>query len=67
MAKQLRIKNVDSKFNLTAGELKGWLTANFADTTPVVLKCAGKNYRLREWCTVGTTPVLIGKRGKSDK
>jgi len=67
MAKQLRIKNVDGKFNLTTGELKSWLTNNFSDTTPVVLKCAGKNYRLREWGTVSGTPVLIGKRGKSDK
>ena len=66
MAKQLRIKNTDNKFTLTAGELKTWLV-NFADTTPVVLKCAGKNYRLRDWGTVSGTPVLIGKRGKSDK
>ena len=64
--KQLRIKNVDSKFNLTAGELKNWLTANFADTTPVVLKCASKNYRLRQFVKIGDKPVLIGRRGKRD-
>lgn len=67
MSKQLRIKNVDSKFNMTAGELKGWLAANFSDTTPVVLKCANKNYRLKKFATVGTTPVLVGSRGKNDK
>ena len=65
--KQLRIKNVDSKFNLTAGELKGWLTANCADNMPVMLKCANKNYRLKKFIKVGDKPVLIGSRGTKDK
>lgn len=71
MPRQLRTKNVDSSFCLTVRELKGLLrNANelnqIEDSTPVVLKCANRNYRLTGFSIVAGKPVLKGRRGKKD-
>ena len=65
MAKQLRIKNIDVSFCLTAGEIKNWLSS-FSENQPVILKCNNKNFRLAGMETVQSKPVLIGKRSKRD-
>ena len=67
MPEQLRTANVDASFSLTAGEVKNWLSQAFKDTDPVLLKCAGRNYRLVKIETVKSKPVLIGRRGTRDK
>ena len=63
--KQLRVKNVDRSFSLTAKEAIGWLST-FGDA-PVILKCNNKNFRLARFAIVDNKPILIGKRGKNDK
>lgn len=62
----LRVAKVDRSFSLTAGEVKNWLSQAFKDTDPVILKCNNKNFRLVRIDTVGTKPVFIGRRGRSD-
>ena len=63
--KQLRTKDVDSKFCLTAREITPFL-ATFDPSTPIMLKCGGKNFRLGGISTVAGKPVLVGRRGKKD-
>lgn len=58
--KQLKIKNIDSKFCLTVRELKGWLNT-LNENEPVILKC-GRNFRLAKFKNSNGKPVLIGKR-----
>lgn len=70
MPKQLRIKDVDKSLCLTVRELNGFLqnlggqdaTQN---TTPVILKCGGRNFRLAALQDEKGTPVLVGKRTNS--
>lgn len=68
MLKKLNIKNIDKSFCMTRRELTNWIssTPEFEDNTPIVLKCAGKNYRLSGLTIVAGKPVLVGKRGKND-
>ena len=63
--KQLRIKNVNSAFCLTAGEVRNWLTT-VQDDQPIIIKCNNKNFRLADVQIIQNKPVLIGRRGKSD-
>jgi len=67
MAKRLRVAKIDSSFSLTAGEVKNWLSQGFQDADPVILKCAGRNYRLSRIDNVKAKPVFIGKRVRNDK
>jgi hypothetical protein len=64
MSKQLKIKNVDSKFCLTVREVKGWLT-QFPDDQPIILNC-GKNFRLAKFENKNGKPVLVGRRSARD-
>lgn len=63
--KQLRIRNVDVSFCLTAGEIRSWLGTLPADQ-PIILKCNNKNYRLAGCEVIQNKPVLIGRRSKRD-
>lgn len=66
MGKQLRVSKIDKSFCLTSSDVKNWLSQAFKDTDPVILKCNNKNFRLVRIDTVGTKPVLIGRRGRKD-
>ena len=65
MKRKLSVKNIESSFCVTVREAKAWL-GNFQDGDPIILKCGNKNFRLSSITTVGSKPVLIGKRGKND-
>lgn len=65
--KKLTTSDVDSSFCLTKRELIGWLASQgFDDRTPVLLKCNGKNYRLKKFKITGGKPILIGQRSARD-
>ena len=66
MPKRLRTKDVDKSFCMTRRELIGWISNDFEDSTPVLLKCGGKNYRLTAFKTISGKPVLVGRRGVKD-
>ncbi len=66
--KKLNTSKIDSSFCMTRRELVGWLlsTPAFDDSTPIVLKCNGRNYRLGAFNVVAGKPILVGRRGKRD-
>ena len=72
MPKQLRTKNVNASFCMTVRELAAWLVQQspsqdtMSNSTPVILKCGGKNFRLAKMDVVAGKPVLVGKRGSQD-
>jgi hypothetical protein len=68
MPKKLKIKDITPSYCMTRKELIGWLTSNpsFTDTSTIILKCNGRNYRLGAIETIAGRPMLIGKRGMRD-
>jgi hypothetical protein len=69
MPKKLKISDVGSDYCLTVRELNGFLTQQgdpSMNTTPVLLKCGGRNYRLAKFSIVAGKSVLVGQRTRRE-